>query len=99
MTSTFSTIDHLLCAYAAHCFSHKLNYLLLGNIKQPYLDYISQAEDAADTLGSPMEKGILLYVKSKIAAIKPDDFTESSSHYLAESNSLLCNIPGETVKF
>lgn len=64
-----------------------------------YLDYISQAEDAADTLGSPMEKGILLYVKSKIAAIKPDDFTESSSHYLAESNSLLCNIPGETVKF
>lgn len=64
-----------------------------------YLDYISQAEDAADTLGSPTEKGILLYVKSKIAAIKPDDFTESSSHYLAESNSLLCNIPGETAKF
>lgn len=64
-----------------------------------YLDYIAQAENAAEMLGSPMEKGILLYVKSKIAAIKPDDLTESSLHYLAESNKLLCNIPGTAVKF
>lgn len=75
-----------------------LAYMKLLENSEDYREYILQAEETAEILKSPIEKGIILAVKSKMAAFHPEDFPKNATAYIKESNEILKKYPGTHIK-
>lgn len=75
-----------------------LAYMKLLENSEDYREYILQAEETAEILKSPIEKGIILTVKSKMAAFHPEDFPKNATAYIKESNEILDQYPGIHIK-
>ena len=75
-----------------------LAYIKLLDNSENYRDYILQADETVEILKSPIEKGMILAVKSKMAAFHPEDFEKNATTYIKESDEILGRYPGIHIK-